>query len=161
MTVPSLSVAVALMVKLVPTVELFAGLVIATAGGAGWTVSSVLPLIPLRVAEIVVVPAVKPVARPAMLMVARVVFDEFQVAWLVRFCVLLSRVCPGGGELLGIPGRDGRIGRGHRHGDQRRCGALGINAIPVGAAVSRGNRIRPSGDIVGLYQRSVPLAPAV
>jgi hypothetical protein len=36
------------------------------------------------------VPAASPLASPAAVMVAVVALDEVQVAWLVRFCVLLS-----------------------------------------------------------------------
>ena len=44
----------------------------------------------LEVALIVVLPVATPVARPALVIVAVAVFDELQVAELVRFWVLLS-----------------------------------------------------------------------
>jgi hypothetical protein len=43
---------------------------------------------PLSAAEIVVLPALAPVASPPVLTVATLVFDEAQVTELVRFCVL-------------------------------------------------------------------------
>jgi hypothetical protein len=58
------------------------------------TVRLVLPVIPLCTAEMVVLPALTPVARPAPLMVATLVAEEAQVTWLVRFCVLLSEYVP-------------------------------------------------------------------
>jgi hypothetical protein len=50
----------------------------------------VIPVTPADTALIVVVPAAAPEASPAELMVAADVFDEVQVAWLVKFCVLPS-----------------------------------------------------------------------
>ena len=55
------------------------------------TVSSLLPVIPLSVAETVLVPALTPVANPvAASIVATAVLDEDQTTWLVMFWVLLS-----------------------------------------------------------------------
>jgi hypothetical protein len=54
----------------------------------------VLPVIPLKVAEIVLVPTATPVARPAVVMVATPVFEEVHVTWPVRFCVVLSLYVP-------------------------------------------------------------------
>ena len=62
--------------------------------GAVCTVSVVLPVKPDCDAEIVVLPADVPVASPLLLIVATVVFDEFQPTWLVIFCVLLSEYVP-------------------------------------------------------------------
>jgi hypothetical protein len=45
---------------------------------------------PLKEAEILELPADWPVAKPVLLMVAKVVLEEAQVTWLVRFWVLLS-----------------------------------------------------------------------
>jgi hypothetical protein len=58
--------------------------------GAACTVRFVLPVTPLSVAEMVVLPALTAVATPALLIVATLVLEEVHVAWLVRFCVLLS-----------------------------------------------------------------------
>ncbi len=52
---------------------------------AACTVSAVLPVMPLAVAEMVVVPALLPVARPVLLMVAALVLVEVQATWLVMF----------------------------------------------------------------------------
>ncbi len=68
--------------------------VVVTAGKPDWTVSNVLPLTLFKVAEIVVVPAAMVVARPPELMVAALVLDEFQITWLVRFCVPPSEYVP-------------------------------------------------------------------
>ncbi len=58
------------------------------------TVRTVLPVIPLKVAEIVLVPAATPVARPAAVMVETPVFEEVHVTWPVMFCVVLSVKVP-------------------------------------------------------------------
>ena len=55
------------------------------ASSADCTVSVLLPVTPATAAEMVVVPAETPVARPPALIVATPVFDEVHVAWLVRF----------------------------------------------------------------------------
>jgi hypothetical protein len=61
------------------------------ASGGACTVSSVLPVIPLRVTEIVLVPALTPVAHPVLApIVATALFDEDQASGLVRVCVLPS-----------------------------------------------------------------------
>ena len=60
------------------------------AGGAACTVSPVLPEMSLSVAEIVVGPALTPVANPPVPMVATAVLEEAQVTGVVRFCVELS-----------------------------------------------------------------------
>ncbi len=57
---------------------------------AAVTVSVVLPETPPKVAVIVVVPAATDVARPALSIVATPVFDELQVTWVVKSCVVLS-----------------------------------------------------------------------
>ena len=54
------------------------------------TVRPVEPFMPFRDASIVVLPAPTPFARPLPIIVATAVFDDVQVAWLVRFCVLAS-----------------------------------------------------------------------
>ena len=54
----------------------------------GCTVNVVLPVMPLSVAEIVVLPIFTAVANPALVMVATVVLVEAQVTEPVRFCVL-------------------------------------------------------------------------
>ncbi len=54
------------------------------------TVNVVEPVTPPEVAEMVVVPAFKALARPAEVMVAVAVLYEAQVTVLVRFCVLES-----------------------------------------------------------------------
>ena len=53
-----------------------------------------LEVIPFWVAVIVLVPADAPVTRPAALIVATDVFDEFHVTEFVRFCVLPSLKVP-------------------------------------------------------------------
>jgi hypothetical protein len=58
--------------------------------GEACTVRVVLPLTPESPAERVVLPADNAVASPLVLMVATVVLDEVQVAWLVMFWVLPS-----------------------------------------------------------------------
>jgi hypothetical protein len=64
--------------------------VVVMVSGAACTVSIVLPLTPPKVAEMVVLPALAPVANPPVSMVATVVLEEAQVTWLVRSCVELS-----------------------------------------------------------------------
>ena len=54
------------------------------------TVSTVEPVIPLNLAEMVEVPVPTAVASPAAVMVATVVVADVQVTWLVKFCVVLS-----------------------------------------------------------------------
>ena len=54
------------------------------------TVSVVLPETPVRVAVMVVLPPLTPVATPVLAMVATAVLEELQVTWVVRFWVLLS-----------------------------------------------------------------------
>jgi hypothetical protein len=58
--------------------------VVVTVSGVS-TVKLVLPVIPLSTAEMVVLPALTPVARPALLVVATLATEEDQVTWLVRF----------------------------------------------------------------------------
>lgn len=58
--------------------------------GAVPTVRMVEPVTDPDVAEMVVLPAATPVARPAELMVATPVLAEFQATELVRFFVLPS-----------------------------------------------------------------------
>ena len=60
----------------------------------GDTVNVVLPVIPLSVAEMLVLPALTAVASPALVMVATPVFEEAQVAEPVRFWVLPSEYVP-------------------------------------------------------------------
>ncbi len=47
--------------------------------GGAWTVSTVLPITPFNVAEIVVVPAATAVARPPAVIVAVAVLEEAHV----------------------------------------------------------------------------------
>ena len=54
------------------------------------TVSRVVPCTLLKVAVIVVLPKVNPLASPAAVMVATLGEEELQVTDEVRFCVLLS-----------------------------------------------------------------------
>jgi hypothetical protein len=63
-------------------------------GGGVVTMKVALPLLLVlltlpRTAEIVELPAACPVAKPPLLIVATVVFDEFHVTCVVMFCVLL------------------------------------------------------------------------
>ena len=53
---------------------------------------------------------------PRRVIVATEVVADAQVTWLVRFSVELSEKRAGGGELLGSPVGDARVGR--RHGDR-------------------------------------------
>ena len=64
--------------------------VVVIVSGAACTVNVVLPLTPLAVAEIVLVPALEPVASPALLMVATLVLVEAHATCPVMFCVLPS-----------------------------------------------------------------------
>src|SRR6266704_2530973 len=61
---------------------------------AAVTVSVVFPETSPSVAVIVVVPAATDVARPALSLVAKAVFEELQVTWGVRSCVVLSLKVP-------------------------------------------------------------------
>src|SRR6266540_3784335 len=61
---------------------------------AAVTVSVVLPETPPKVAVIVVIPAATDVARPALSIVAKAVFEELQVTWVVKSCVVLSLKVP-------------------------------------------------------------------
>src|SRR2546425_4542138 len=54
------------------------------------TVSVVDPLMPADAAWMVVVPVPTPLDTPMLLMVATAVFEELQLAVLVRFCVVPS-----------------------------------------------------------------------
>ncbi len=56
--------------------------------GSTCTFRGVLPLTVPRVAEMVLVPAAIPVARPEAVMVAMPVFEEAHATWVVMFCVL-------------------------------------------------------------------------
>jgi hypothetical protein len=58
------------------------------------TVRIVLPVIPLKVVEIVLVPTAAPVASPAVVIVATLVFEDDHVTWEVMFCVLPSEYVP-------------------------------------------------------------------
>ena len=58
------------------------------------TVRVVLPVTLPDVAETVLVPAATPVARPAVVIVARPVFEEAHVTWPVKFCVLPFEYVP-------------------------------------------------------------------
>ena len=71
-------------------IEELAGVTAMDTRAGGITVRFVEPLIAPEVAEIVVVPAPAPVAKPVLLMVAAAVFVELQLTELVRFCVLPS-----------------------------------------------------------------------
>ena len=62
--------------------------------GAAVTVRVVVPDFAPNDAVMVDVPASTPVARPPLLMVALVVFEELQVAEPVRSCLLLSLKIP-------------------------------------------------------------------
>src|SRR5262249_61195757 len=62
--------------------------------GPATTVRLVLPVTEPSAAAIVVVPVAPAVASPPAVTVAAPVFDEFQVTWLVRFCVLASEYLP-------------------------------------------------------------------
>jgi hypothetical protein len=57
-------------------------------------VMTVEPVIPLRLALIVLVPTFTAVAKPPEVMVAALVVADAQVTVLVRFCVLLSEKVP-------------------------------------------------------------------
>jgi hypothetical protein len=61
---------------------------------AGCTVSVVFPVTVPEVAEMVVVPVARVVARPPAAMVAVAVLDDAQVTEAVRFCVELSVYVP-------------------------------------------------------------------
>ena len=62
--------------------------------GAGTTVSPVEPVKPSKAAEIVTGPGATAVASPVELIVAQVVSEEAQVAWPVRFTVVLLARLP-------------------------------------------------------------------
>jgi hypothetical protein len=72
----------------------FAGVTAIDSSAAGPTVNAVLPVIPPELALIWEVPCAAPLARPAALIVATLVFDEVRVAELVRFWVLPSEYVP-------------------------------------------------------------------
>jgi hypothetical protein len=80
---------VPLIVTLAPTGPLV-GVKLVIVGGGACTVSVVLPATLLSVAAMVVLPGLPAVARPVLLIVATLVFEDVHVAWLVRFCVLPS-----------------------------------------------------------------------
>jgi hypothetical protein len=71
-------------------IELFAGVTAIEARTAAVTVSVVVPCTVPETAVIVALPTIKPLARPAALIVATLEADELHVAVLVRFCVLPS-----------------------------------------------------------------------
>ena len=71
------------------TMEADAGVTAIETRTAGVTVSVTLgEVTPLCEAEIVVVPAATPVARPDAPIVAAEVVEEFQVTLFVKFCVV-------------------------------------------------------------------------
>ena len=68
--------------------------VVVITSAVGCTVKKVLPDTPETVAETVMVPGAREVARPAELMVATEGVDDTQTAWLVRFAELPSEYVP-------------------------------------------------------------------
>ncbi len=88
---PSVYVPVAVNCSVSPLATLgLAGVTAIETSAAGRTVSVVLPVTPLDVAEMVVVPAARVVARPPAAIVAVTVSVDAQVAVAVRSCVELS-----------------------------------------------------------------------
>ena len=84
----SLNVPVAVNCCVLPlAIEGFAGVTAIDCRAAPVTVSTVDPVMPFCVAEIVLVPVATPVARPAALIVATAVVADAHVTELVRFCV--------------------------------------------------------------------------
>ena len=71
-------------------IELFAGVTAIEARTEEVTVSVAVPCTVPETAMIVVLPTIKPLARPAALIVATFGADELHAAVLVRFCVLPS-----------------------------------------------------------------------
>ncbi len=72
----------------------FAGVTAIDSSAAAVTVSTVEPLIPLKVALMVDVTVDTAVARPALEIVATELVADAQVTWLVKFCVELSEYVP-------------------------------------------------------------------
>jgi hypothetical protein len=72
----------------------FAGATATETSTGGSTVSPVVPVTPPDIAEMVVVPAARVVARPVAAMVAAAGVDDAQVAVEVRFCVEPSVYVP-------------------------------------------------------------------
>ena len=66
----------------------FAGVTVMDVSVGVCTVSVVPPVTPPRVAEMVLVPAATPVARPAEVIVATPVLEEAHATCPVKFCVL-------------------------------------------------------------------------
>jgi len=93
---PSVNVPIAVNWSVVPfAIEALAALMVIDCSVAAVIVRTIeLEAIPFCVAVIVLVPAVAPVTRPAPLIVATDVFDEFHVTEFVRFCVLPSLKVP-------------------------------------------------------------------
>ena len=87
------------------------------ASGAVCTVRVVTPVTPASNAEIVVVPADTPLARPAAVIVATAGLDEIHVAWLVIFSVLPSEYVPVAANGCEVP--------------VRRVGFAGVTAMDV------------------------------
>ena len=102
---------------------------------AALTVSTVEPVTPLSVAEIVEVPAATPVATPAALMVATagVGRSPSHLAGDVLRRVVRERTR--GRERLGGPGHDAGIGRCHRDRGQGRRGACTVMVPDMPVAV--------------------------
>src|SRR5204863_158306 len=89
--VQSLRSAVAVKWRVVPFAILGAvGVTVIVDRVAAVTVSVVFPETSPSVAVIVVVPAATDVARPALSIVAKAVFEELQVTWVVKSCVVKS-----------------------------------------------------------------------
>src|SRR6266568_890698 len=87
----SLKVPVAVNCCVVPFAMLgFVGVTPSEVRVAAVTVSVVFPETSPSVAVIVVGPAATDVARPALSIVAKAVFEEPQVTWVVKSCVVLS-----------------------------------------------------------------------
>src|SRR3954451_13736540 len=93
---PSLKVPVAVNCSVLPlAIEVLGAVMLIDCRVAGVTVSAMtLEVIPFWVAEMSVEPRPWPVARPLPEMVAAAVLEEFQVAVLLRFCVLPSLKVP-------------------------------------------------------------------
>ncbi len=70
---------------------------------AAFTVNGALPLTVPRVAEMFVVPILRPVARPLTVIEAMLVTDDFQVTTPVTFCTLPSEKFPVAVNCCAIP----------------------------------------------------------
>ena len=100
----------------------FAGRIEIESKVGDWTLTDVLPVIELEVAEIESEPRARAAANPPPLIDAMLWFEELQVTVAVMSFVRLIGKCPDGCELIQRAENDRRIGRSYGDRDQNGVG---------------------------------------